>query len=167
MLLKFEYGFGIVDIYQKKVLLVELDEERDRIIREMMNRDCLILENSQREEILNGRPIPKLIEKANSYRIYEWTDTKEQFTVRLDDFLKRPIRYKMYLVIKTDLDIKDQIFKFRKNFPLYSLDVKDILKNAHERKEILFAKNLSKDSALSIFLKGCELDLQMKIKKAY
>lgn len=168
MLLKDKYGFDIVDIYQNKVLLVELEEELNRIINELIDRDCLILENSQREEIIKGRPIPKLIEKTNEYRMYEWTDTKEQFIVKLDDFIKRPIRYDMYLVFKSDTDIKTQIFNFRKNFPIFlsSLTLKDFLKNAREEKEIIFVRDLDADSALRILEKGRELKLQMKMKKS-
>lgn len=168
MLLKHEYGFGIVDIYQNKVLLVELEEERNRIISELIDRNCLILENSQREEIINGRPIPRLVEKSNKYHLYEWDDTKEQFIVRLDDFIKRPIRYDLYLLFKADTDIKTQIFNFKKSFPTFSssLNLKDILENAREGKEILFARDLDLDSALNIFQKGRELELQMKMRKS-
>lgn len=166
MLVKFEDRFGIVEIFRNKVLIVELEEKYNQIVKEMINMDCLILEYSQREEILRGRPIPKTIEKTSTYRLYEWTDTKEQFIVRLDDFCKKPIMYDIYLIIKTDLDIKTQVFKLRKYFPMFKLDLKDMLKNARESKEVLFAKYLSKDSALGVFLKGRELDLKMRMEKS-
>lgn len=167
ILLKYEKKLTISNIYGKRIPLLESDEEHYRIIQELINKGCLILESKQINQVINGREIPILIEKNDKYHIYEWSDTKEKFTITLDDIVMKTILYDMYLILNEDIDIKMQITKFVKNFNEFTSEFKlsDILQNLKNEKKFLFSRYVEEDRALKILDKANIFNLRMRMEE--
>lgn len=167
ILLKNEYGFGIIHLYEDNVLIVESEEAKKETVNELINRGYLILYSSQRNEIKAGRQIPKLIDKTNEYYLYQWIDTNEYFTVRIDDFIEKPKKYNMYFILNTEVDVKYQILTFRREFPIFLSDknTSEFLRELKINKEILFSEDVDFIDAKDIIKIGMEYNLIIQMRE--
>ncbi len=114
----------------------------------MLKNGNLVFNWGTYKEIIDGRPLPILINRTGNLLTYKWPDNDEIFTFLADESVHRLIRYKLAVIWSADLPASKQINKLKELWPrLSNMKISEFLVKMKESSEWIFTEKCTLEVA--------------------
>jgi hypothetical protein len=165
ILIKLSMGqYSIFNLYDRKILIIEDDEEEKIVIKIMINSGNKVIRKELLKYLVEGRPLPAIIRISSNKFIYRCPDNGEQFELSLEDDSCH-IEPEFDLAIKWDKDmpITNQINALKRIVPDLELSNQRLLQLARENTDYIFAKHCSHYKTTNIINDGRKKGLHLYV----